>query len=68
VPKGTYSTGKRVFMVVENDVVSITDTLTDEVYATHPLCQDKRKLIGQKRDDQDKSKSLREQEEMQLKA
>ena len=26
VPKGTYSKGKRVFMIVEDDIISITDT------------------------------------------
>ena len=62
VPKGTYSAGKRVFMIVKNDVILITDTLTGEIYATHPLCHDKGKLIGQKRDERDKSKSLQEQE------
>lgn len=49
-------------MVVSDETVSITDTLTGEIYATHPLCHEKGKLIGQKRDDRDKSKSLQEQE------
>ena len=62
VPKGTYSPGKRVFMVVSDETVSITDTLTGEIYASHPLCHEKGRLIGQKRDDRDKSKSLQEQE------
>jgi len=64
VPKGTYATGKKVFMVVEEGVITITDTLTGEIYATHPLCREKGKLIGQKRDERDKSKSLQEQEQM----
>ena len=62
VPKGTYCTGKRVFMVVDQDVISITDTLTGEIYATHPLCHDKGKLIGQRREERDKSSSMQEQE------
>lgn len=66
VPKGTYRAGKRVFMVVHNDVISITDTLTGEIYASHPLCHDKGKLIGQKREERDKSKSLQEQEKTVL--
>lgn len=66
VPKGTYSSGKRVFMVVHDDVISITDTLTGEIYASYSLCHDKGKLIGQKRDERDKSKSLQEQEKMVL--
>lgn len=45
-------------------MVSITDTLTGEIYATLPLCHDKGKLVGQKRDDRDKSKTLQEQEKM----
>lgn len=64
VPKGTYSAGKKVFMVVTDDVIAITDTLTGEIYATHPLCHEKGKLIGQKRDERDKSKSLLEQEQL----
>ena len=40
------------------------NTLTGEIYATHPLCHEKGKLIGQKRDERDKSKSLLEQEQL----
>ena len=64
VPKGTYSPGKKVFMVVEEASISVTDILTGEIYATHPLCHDKGKLIGQKRNDRDTNKSLLEQERM----
>lgn len=64
VPKGTYSPGKRVFMVVEEASISVTDILTGEIYATHPLCYDKGKLIGQKRNDRDTNTSLLEQERM----
>ena len=62
MPKGTYCPGKKVYMVVEDDKISITDCLTGEIYATHPLCHEKGKLIGQKRTDRDKSKTLLEQE------
>lgn len=59
VPKGTYSPGKQVYMVIkDNDTVEITDVLTDEVYAIHPLSKDKGKLIGKKRSYRDKSQSL----------
>lgn len=58
VPKGTYAPGKKVFMVVNEEIISITDCLTGEIYATHPLCHEKGKLIGQKREERDKSKSL----------
>ena len=61
VPKGTYCPGKKVYMVVENDMIAITDCLTGEIYATHPLCHEKGMLIGQKRTDRDKSKSILEQ-------
>jgi transposase len=62
VPKGTYHPGKRVFMVVTGDTVSITDAITGEIYVSHPLCHEKGKLIGQKRSERDKSKTLQEQE------
>lgn len=64
VPKGTYSPGKKVFISVENDVISITDCLTGEIYTTHPLCYEKGKIIGQRRDTRDKSKTLLEQEQL----
>ena len=51
-------------MVVENDMIAITDCLTGEIYATHPLCHEKGMLIGQKRTDRDKSKSILEQERL----
>ena len=62
VPKGTYSPGKKVFMIVKDDTVSITDALSGEIYVTHPVCYEKGKLIGQKRDERDTSKSLLELE------
>lgn len=62
VPKGTYSPGKKVLMVVNEGIVSITDPLTGEIYASHPICYEKGKLIGQKREDRDKSKTIQEQE------
>lgn len=66
VPKGTYSKEKRVYMVVDEDedTVAITDMISGEIYATHPLCHEKGKLVGDKtRNTRDKSKSLTEQEE-----
>lgn len=51
-------------MVVADDTVSITDCLTGEIYAAYPLCHEKGMLIGQKRTDRDKSKSLLEQERL----
>ena len=64
VPKGTYAPGKKVLMEVKDDMISIKDTLTGEIYARHPLCHEKGKLIGQKREERDKTKSLQELEKM----
>ena len=66
VPVGTYHQGVRVYMIVneETDELSVTDTITGEVYATHPLCHEKGKLIGRsERSERDKSKTVTEQEE-----
>ena len=66
VPKGTYSKDKRVYMVVDDDAgtIAITDMITGEVYATHPICHEKGKLIGDKtRNMRDKTTSILEQEE-----
>ena len=63
VPKGTYEPGKKVYMLVEDDVISITDVKTGEIYAKHPLCHEKGHLIGQKREERDKSKSIKTLEE-----
>jgi len=64
VPKGTYSYGKCVYMILDanKENISITDVLTDEIYARHPLCHDKGQLIGKKRGTRDKSKTLLELE------
>ncbi len=64
VPKGTYCPGKKVYMAVADGTVSITDCLTGEIYAAHPLCHEKGKLVGHKRSGRDKSKSLPEQERL----
>lgn len=66
VPKGTYAKDKRVYMVIddEKDTVAITDMITGEIYATHPMSHEKGKLIGdQTRNARDKSTSITEQEE-----
>ena len=65
VPKGTYAPDKRVYMVInpEKDTVSITDMITNEIYAVHPLSHEKGKLVGQKRDTRDKSRTIQAQEE-----
>ena len=66
VPKGTYHQGVRVYMVIDEDAdeVSITDTVTGEIYATHPVCHEKGKLVGRSEcSERDKSKTVTEQEE-----
>ncbi len=66
VPVGTYHRGVRVYMVINEEVdeVSVTDTVTGEIYATHPLCHEKGKLVGRsERSERDKSKTVTEQEE-----
>ena len=63
VPKGTYKPGKRVFMVVEGDMVSIVDTETGVLYAKHPLSTGKGELIGESsRASRDKSRTILELE------
>ena len=62
VPKGTYSPGKKVFVLINDELLSITDCLTGEIYATHPLCHERGRLIGQKRDIRDVNHSLVELE------
>ena len=66
VPKGSYQPGKRVLMNIEGEKIAITDTETGEIYATHPLCHGKGELIGQKREERDKSVSLKNLEETVL--
>ena len=65
VPKGTYCAGKEVEVIVtvNNEALIISDSVTGEIYAEHPLCHEKGKLIGKRRDERDKSKSLKELEE-----
>lgn len=65
VPKGTYSKDKRVYMVLDEDAntVAITDMITGEIYATHPICHEKGKLVGNKdHNERDKSSTIIEQE------
>lgn len=61
VPRGTYRPGKRVYMVVQDEIVSIVDTDTGVEYAKHPLGKGKGELIGDKtRNNRDKSKTILE--------
>lgn len=63
VPKGTYAPKKMVYMIVKNEAISITDTETGEIYATHPLCHDKGRLIGHKRSERDTSRTQKQLED-----
>ena len=61
VPKGTYKKGKKVFIVPDGANISIVDTVTGEIYATHPLCLGKGELIGSATHDyRDMSQPLKE--------
>jgi len=66
VPVGTYHKGIRVYINLneETDELSITDMVTGEIYAKHPLCHEKGNLIGQaERSYRDKSRTVIAQEE-----
>ena len=57
----TYSKGKKVFIIPEGTNISIVDTVTGEIYATHPLCFGKGELIGSSsHDNRDMSQSVKE--------
>ncbi len=65
VPVGTYHRGVRVYMMIDDDTdeLSITDMVTGEIYAKHPLCHEKGQLIGQsERSYRDKSRTVLAQE------
>ena len=64
VPVGTYSKGKLVYVVLQDETISIIDADTGVLYAQHPLCTGKGELIGDSsRKYRDKSKSILELEE-----
>lgn len=61
VPVGTYTPDTRVHMVVNENTheVSITDTVTGYIYATHKISYEKGQLIGKsERSGRDKSVSI----------
>ena len=62
VPKGTYKPGRKVYLIINDEIISITDIETGEIYAKHTLCHEKGRIIGTKREDRDKSKTILEQE------
>ena len=62
VPKGTYKPGRKVYLIINDEIISITDIETGEIYAKHTLCHEKGRIIGIKREDRDKSKTILEQE------
>ena len=63
VPKGTYEPGKMVYMIVDNETITITDVETGEIYAKHPLSHERGQLVGQKRKERDYSKTQEQLEE-----
>ena len=63
VPVGTYSKGKLVYVILQDEMISIIDADTGVLYAQHPLCTGKGELIGDSsRKYRDKSKSILELE------
>ncbi len=63
VPKGTYSPGKCVYMVIdEKNNISITDAVTGEIYIKHRLCQSKGQLVGPRNKSREKSDKIAELE------
>ena len=59
VPIGTYRKGKQVYLVIDEDTISIVDVETGVLYAKHPLCTGKGELIGESsRRGRDKSKTI----------
>lgn len=65
VPKGTYSQGKRVFVIPDGDSITIVDADTGVLYARHQLCTGKGELIGQSsRPYRDKTKTILELEKV----
>lgn len=67
VPRGTYAPGKKVYMILNNGRISITDAETGEIYAEYQECLEKGKLIGTKSAPRDKSKTYEEIESSILK-
>lgn len=63
VPKGTYEPDRKVYMLVVDEMINITDVQTGEIYVRHPLCHEKGRLVGHKREERDNSKSIKELEE-----
>ena len=67
VPVGTYRKGRRVYVVVEGDDITITDAESGVLYARHPICHGKGELVGEStRKNRDKSKTLLELEDAVL--
>lgn len=62
VPKGTYKPGLKVYLILNDEIISITDIETGEIYAKHTICYEKGKLIGSRYKERDKSKTILEQE------
>lgn len=57
VPKGTYSPGKEVKLVISKDIMEIRDQDTDQLIIRHKICQEKGKLVQMEGYDREKSKT-----------
>jgi transposase len=60
VPKGTYSPGKEVLLVIANGSMDIINKETGEIIVVHPLSYEKGKLVKLGHPERDKSKSVQE--------
>ena len=65
VPAGTYRKGRRVYVIVEGEDVTVEDVETGVLLAKHPLCHGQGELVGDKtRNARDKSKTILELEDV----
>lgn len=68
VPKGTYSPGKKVELVIEKDTISIIDIDTKQCIVRHKICMQRGKLIKLSHPERDRTTKLDVMYENTLKA
>lgn len=57
VPKGTYSPGKEVILVISKDIMEIKSKDTDQLIVRHKISQEKGKLVQMEGHDREKRKN-----------
>lgn len=60
VPKGTYTPGKEVELVIKDSKIDIVDRDSGEIIVTHKISTDKGKLIQINHPERDKSKTIKQ--------